>query len=82
MYIFDYSFEITAQAQLEIENIGEFCIMCNSNLYTHYMVCHTEEGLTKIITAGPYNILDSGIPFTHCSINYVEFQFFDIIKRL
>ena len=28
MHIFEYSFEVTAQAQLEIENIGE-CVIIN-----------------------------------------------------
>ena len=49
--------------------------MCNNKLYTHYMICHTEEGVTKIITAGPYNILDSSLPLLHCVIEYNEFQF-------
>ena len=73
--IIDYSVQKTFTQSLIIDDIGNFCIRCNSSAgYEYYMAVGTLMGKTEIIKFGPV-IADLGEMETGFDLSYKKINF-------
>ncbi len=83
---FNYLYKEEAHAQLDIENIGNFCLSLTNDLYKEYiLIVQTDLGRTKIIQYGPINVdMDTpcqSIKFTYDEIDYNQNKICTIIDK-
>ena len=65
---FNYLYTTTHNASIDIEDIGNVCLLATNDAFLEYLlIIKTEYGETKIITQGPI-IVDSNIPGAKFSI--------------
>lgn len=65
---FNYLYTSTHNASIDIEDIGNVCLLATNDAYLEYLlIIKTEDGETKIIKQGPV-IVDSDIPGAKFSI--------------
>ena len=77
MRTYEYLYEVKATGFLEIENIGEVCLIANNDfLQEKVLIIHTELGKTRVIQYGPVYV-DNVQPPTDCSYTFSEFDFSD-----
>lgn len=77
MRTYEYLYEVKATGFLEIENIGEVCLLAHNDfLQEQLLIIHTELGKTKIIQYGPVYV-DNVQPPVNCSYTYSEIDFSD-----
>ena len=76
MNSFEYSYEMQATGQLDIEDIGNCAIVgYNSRQYIKYiLIVKTVEGETKIVVSGPHWV-ELEKPCMDYSYTYQSFQF-------
>lgn len=82
--VFDYMQVITVGAQLEVNDIGECCILGRDDLgQEYYLIITTYMGFTDIIEYGPalpdFEVLPKSVKYTFDRIDYSEFK---IEKRI
>ena len=82
--VFDYQQVITVGAQLEVDDIGECCILGRDDLgQEYYLIITTYMGWTDIIEYGPalpdFEVLPKSVKYTFDRIEYSEFK---IEKRI
>ena len=72
---FDYLYEIQANGQISIENIGEVCLTINDILGTEYiLIIHTEYGQCKVLEYGPI-FISTGEPLGNLYSSLLTFQY-------
>lgn len=72
---FDYLYEMQANGQISIENIGEVCLTVNDILGTEYiLIIHTEYGECKVIEYGPV-FITTGEPLGTLYSSLLKFQY-------
>lgn len=81
---FEYMIVRTVGAQLDIDDIGECCILGRDDLgQEYYLIITTYMGSTDIIEYGPalpdFEILPKSVKYTFDRIDYSEFK---IEKRI
>jgi hypothetical protein len=77
MRTYEYLYEVKATGFLEIENIGEVCLVANNDfMQEQLLIIHTELGKTKIIQYGPVYV-DNVQPPTNCIYTFTEIDFSD-----
>ena len=84
MRTYEYLYETKATGFLEIENIGECCLIANNDfLQEQVLIVSTTMGKTKIIQYGPI-FVDNVQPPTDIQYSFYEFDFSDykIDKRI
>lgn len=84
MRTYEYLYEVKATGFLEIENIGECCLIANNDfLQEQILIITTELGKTKVIQYGPV-FVDNVQPPNDVQYSYCEFDFSDykIDKRI
>lgn len=65
---FNYLYTSTHNASIDIEDIGNVCLLATNDVFLEYLlIIRTEDGETKIIKQGPV-IVDSDIPGAKFSI--------------
>lgn len=84
MRTYEYLYEVKATGFLEIENIGECCLIANNDfLQEQVLIITTELGKTKIIQFGPVFVdnvqTPTDISYTFSEIDYNEYK---IDKRI
>lgn len=84
MRTYEYLYEVKATGFLEIENIGEVCLVANNDfLQEQILIITTELGKTKIIQFGPIFIdnvqTSTDISYTFSEIDFSEYK---IDKRI
>ena len=75
--IFDYMQVITVGAQLEVEDIGDCCILGRDDLgQEYYFVTRTNLGTTDIVEYGPavpdFDMLPKSVTYKFDRIDYSE----------
>ena len=84
MRTYEYLYEVKATGFLEVENIGECCLIANNDfLQEQILIITTELGKTKIIQYGPV-FVDNVQPPNDVTYSYSEIDFSDykIDKRI
>lgn len=81
---FEYMIVRTVGAQLDVEDIGECCILGRDDLgQEYYLIITTYMGSTDIIEYGPalpdFEVLPKSVKYTFDRIDYSEFK---IEKRI
>lgn len=77
MRTYEYLYEVKATGFLEIENIGEVCLVANNDFFQEQiLIITTEYGKTKIIQYGPTFVDNVQVP-TNVSYTYSEIDFSD-----
>lgn len=75
MRTYEYLYEVKATGFLEIENIGEVCLIANNDfLQEQILIIHTELGKTKIIQYGPIYVDNVQLP-TNCVYSFSEIDY-------
>lgn len=65
---FNYLYTTTHNASIDIEDIGNVCLLATNDAFLEYLlIIKTEDGETKVIRQGPI-IVDTDIPGTKFSI--------------
>lgn len=71
---FEYFYEVTAKAELLIDNIGDCCIVSEDTIGNQYFfISKTSFGKTRTMVIGP--IIDKDTPCSKFSIEFNEFDF-------
>lgn len=81
---FEYLYQVQATGFIDIENIGECCLLATNDFYEEFVfIIHTEYGDTKILQYGPV-IVDTGKPVSklECIYTNIEFNEGKIIKTI
>lgn len=74
---FEYAFTLQANADIEIEDIGNCCISVTNSLYHEYiLIIKTRYGTTEVIEYGPLQI-DSTELLSKVYYSYNRFDFND-----
>ena len=77
MRTYEYLYETKATGFLEVENIGEVCLLAHNDfLQEQLLIVHTDMGKTKILQFGPVYV-DNVQPPTSCSFTFSEIDFND-----
>jgi hypothetical protein len=77
MRTYEYLYETKATGFLEVENIGEVCLLAHNDfLQEQLLIVHTDMGKTKIMQFGPVYV-DNVQPPTNCSFTFSEIDFSD-----
>ena len=72
---FDYLYELKANGQISIENIGEVCLTINDILGAEYiLIIHTEYGQCKVLEYGPI-FISNGEPLGNLYSSLLTFQY-------
>lgn len=72
---FEYLQRIIVDSQLEVEDIGQCCILGRTDMgEENYLMIRTELGWTEVIQCGPF-IPHLGILPDYININYTRFEF-------
>ena len=81
---FEYLQRVTVEAQIEVDNIGETCLLARNDLGEEwYLMIHTELGWTEVIEYGPAVPDISLLPASvHYSYDRFEFSDFKITRRI
>ena len=72
---FDYLQRITVDAQLDVDNLGEVCILARNDWGEEwYLIIHTVYGWTEVIEYGPANpsisLLPASVKYTYDRFEY------------
>ena len=84
MRTFEYLYETKATGFLEVENIGECCLVANNDfMQEQILIVTTSLGKTKIIQYGPVFVDNVQPPldvtYTYCEIDFSDYK---IDKRI
>lgn len=83
---FEYFKQTIAMAALEVEDVGNVCIVANTDLNECiYLIIKTTLGTTNIVTYGPIipgsNILEKECSCTFKRINFNQGKIIEVIKN-
>lgn len=86
MRTYEYLYEVKATGFLEIENIGEVCLVANNDfLQEQVLIISTELGKTKIIQYGPFFVDNvqppTNIMYTFSEIDFSEYKIDKTIEK-
>ena len=86
MRTYEYLYEVKATGFLEIENIGECCLVANNDfLQEQILIITTEMGKTKIIQYGPIFVdnvqTPNNISYTFSEIDFSDYKIDKTIEK-
>ncbi len=84
MRTYEYLYETKATGFLEVENIGECCLVANNDfLQEQILIITTTMGKTKIIQYGPVYVDNvqspTDVQYSYCEIDFSDYK---IDKRI
>lgn len=83
---FDYLQRVVIDAQLDVENIGECCLLGRNDIGEEwYLVIHSMMGVTEVIEYGPIvpdlNLLPSAVTLKYSRFDYNQGKIERIIDK-
>ena len=72
---FEYLERVVVEAQIDIDNIGDFNLLCRNDVGDEfYMIVRTELGWTQLLEYGPYTPDLAQLPLNY-NIKYSRFEY-------
>ena len=72
---FEYLERVVVEAQIDIENIGDFNLLCRNDIGEEfYMIVRTELGWTELLEYGPYSPDLELLPLNY-TVKYSRFEY-------